>query len=74
MECNCYVKALSAETRFSLRYGAHNKACPVYRRSLDPVDREEDASFRLLHYCSSPPGVIPYQGKAKYKGTLSRDN
>jgi hypothetical protein len=49
MECNCYVKTLSAETRFSLRYGVHNEACPVFRRSLDPIDREEDALFRLLH-------------------------
>ena len=44
--CDCYVRHLDHETRFGLHYGAHNLACPAYRRSLDPVDRANDAEFR----------------------------
>ena len=44
--CNCYVATLNEEARFCLRYGAHDTDCPVYRVSLDPVDRENDKEFR----------------------------
>ena len=49
MRCDCYVRLLSAETRFSLHYGAHSPTCPRYRVSLDPVDRENDEEFRNTH-------------------------
>lgn len=44
--CNCYVSKLKPETQFSLRYGAHALACPVYRVSRDPVDAADDSDFR----------------------------
>ena len=44
--CRCYVRFLNDETRFSLHWGAHNPTCPVYRVSLDPVDRANDEEFR----------------------------
>jgi hypothetical protein len=44
--CKCYVRYLDAETRFVLRYGAHNPDCPQYRESGDQVDRMIDADFR----------------------------
>ena len=46
MECNCYVKDLPAAERFGIRYGAHEPTCPVYRESLDPVDRKHDEAIR----------------------------
>jgi hypothetical protein len=46
MECNCYVKDLPAAERFGIRYGAHQTDCPVYRESLDPVDRKHDEAIR----------------------------
>ena len=45
-DCNCYVRYLDDETRFCLHYGAHEETCPVYRPSLDPVDRAHDEEFR----------------------------
>ena len=45
-ECRCYVRRLTEEARFSLRYGAHALTCPVYRPSLDPVDRRADEELR----------------------------
>jgi hypothetical protein len=44
--CNCYVRYLSGETKFSVRYGSHNQKCPAYRESGDPVDRIADREFR----------------------------
>jgi hypothetical protein len=49
MECKCYVKNLLAYDRFALRRGAHEPSCPVYRESLDPVDRVRDAITRELN-------------------------
>ena len=49
MRCDCYVRLLSAEARFSLHYGAHSPTCPRYRVSLDPVDRANDEDFREKH-------------------------
>ena len=46
MRCDCYVRLLSAEARFSLHYGAHSSTCPRYRVSLDSVDRANDEEFR----------------------------
>ena len=48
-DCDCYVRLLSEETRFSLHYGAHSPTCPRYRVSLDPVDRANDEEFREKH-------------------------
>lgn len=42
MKCHCYVSRLSEFKRFVIRYGAHHLACPVYRRSQDPVDAIKD--------------------------------
>ena len=47
--CTCYVSKLDEETRFGLRYGAHNKQCPIYAESLDPVDYAEDEEYRASH-------------------------
>ena len=44
--CVCYVSQQTPEVRYSLRYGAHDPLCPVYRESGDPVDRAEDAEYR----------------------------
>ena len=44
--CACYVRHLDAEAQFCLRYGAHNPSCPMYRVSLDPVDRRADDDYR----------------------------
>ena len=49
MECNCYVNDLPAAERFGIRYGAHQTDCPVYRESLDPVDRKHDEGIRQNH-------------------------
>ena len=45
--CDCYVRTLPAPTQMELRYGAHALACPVYRRSLDPLDRAYDEEYRF---------------------------
>ncbi len=47
--CKCYVRHLDAETQYVLHWGAHNPACPVYHRSLDPVDHLHDEDFRRAH-------------------------
>jgi hypothetical protein len=44
--CDCWVASASTETRFALRYGAHSMWCPLFRPSLDPVDRRADAGIR----------------------------
>lgn len=44
--CECYVRSLPTLTQMELRYGAHELACPVYRDSLDPIDRRNDANAR----------------------------
>ncbi len=41
-QCTCYVAALPPVDRFAIRYGAHALLCPVFRPSLDPVDRIND--------------------------------
>ena len=48
--CNCWVSRESLEVQFSLRYGAHGITCPLYRESLDPVDRLHDAQERDAAY------------------------
>ena len=45
-ECDCYVKRLDGETRFALHYGAHDELCPVWRESMDLVDRANDIETR----------------------------
>jgi hypothetical protein len=49
MECDCYVSRLSELDRFVLRRGAHDRTCPVYRESRDPVDRVKDEITRSLN-------------------------
>ncbi len=44
--CTCYVQKLPEIDRFCIRFGAHSKACLVYRESLDPVDRANDSELR----------------------------
>ena len=46
VECSCWVKDRPDEERFSLRYGAHNPGCPVFRPSYDPLDNLRDAQLR----------------------------
>ena len=45
-ECKCWVATRPEVERFGIRYGAHGKACPQYRESLDPVDRANDEELR----------------------------
>ncbi len=47
--CTCYVAQLDPSTRFSLRWGAHQTHCPVYRPSLDQADQLNDQATRH-HY------------------------
>ncbi len=46
--CNCWLSSpeVSDDTRFQARYGAHSLACPAYRQSGDPVDRQYDNAVR----------------------------
>jgi hypothetical protein len=44
--CNCYVATLDPATKFVLRWGAHNPACPVYRESGDYLDKIRDGEAR----------------------------
>lgn len=54
--CNCYVRYLTEEVKGYVRWGSHNPACPVYRVSLDPVDRIADDEFRASAEIE-PPNV-----------------
>lgn len=47
-QCNCSIRELDEETRFTIRYGAHEKICAIYRPSLDPVDRIHDEAERAI--------------------------
>jgi len=47
--CQCYVRELSQLAQLELHYGAHDVRCPVYRESLDPVDRAIDECARKLY-------------------------
>lgn len=47
-QCNCSIRELDEETRFTIRYGAHEKFCAIYRPSLDPVDRIHDEAARAF--------------------------
>ena len=47
--CKCYVRGLSPEVQFCLRWGAHSTHCPIYRPSGDPVDRIKDETYRREH-------------------------
>ena len=40
--CNCYVRLLGRGALSTLRYGAHDPSCAVYRESLDPEDKRQD--------------------------------
>lgn len=50
-KCQCWVSKLTDEERFSVRYGAHNPQCPVFRPSLDPVDALNDVGVRPKYEC-----------------------
>lgn len=43
--CNCWVKA-QPQMAYGIHWGAHHITCPVYRRSLDPVDDRLDCEIR----------------------------
>lgn len=47
--CTCYVRNLSEQDQFCIRYGSHNPNCSVYRESRDTVDRQADQDFRINH-------------------------
>ena len=47
--CSCWVKDRPDEERFSLRYGAHNPGCPMFRPSYDPLANLRDAQLRMQH-------------------------
>ena len=44
--CTCYVLTLSPIDQFTLRFGAHNEACPVWRESGDYLDQKRDIEAR----------------------------
>ena len=48
-KCRCYAQFLPPVVQFSMHFGAHNEACPVYRVSRDPVDAQYDIEFREAH-------------------------
>lgn len=43
--CDCYVDRLPEVMAYALHNGAHEKTCPVFRVSGDPVDRIKDESI-----------------------------
>jgi hypothetical protein len=47
--CDCYVRLLKPEFAYGVHWGAHELACPKYRKSLDPVDHENDLDLRAAH-------------------------
>ena len=49
--CDCYVDRLPEVMAYALHNGAHEKTCPVFRVSGDPVDRIKDESIRK-HYAN----------------------
>ncbi len=49
LACQCYVRGLEPEERFALRWGAHERFCPLFHESGDPVDRAADNETRA-HY------------------------
>ena len=55
--CNCYVRDLNAYQQFALHYGAHSLSCPVYRKSLDPIDDVQDRENR---YHLGGEGACPH--------------
>ena len=67
MRCDCYVRLLSAEVRFSLHYGAHSSTCPRYRVSLDSVDQENDEEFRREseHVSLAPDALADARASAR---------
>ena len=46
LSCTCWVASEPIENAFYVRHGAHNPQCPLYRESLDPVDRANDDELR----------------------------
>ncbi len=55
-DCNCWVRSIPIEDSFALHWGAHEKECPCYRISKDPVDQRNDEDIRAL-------GVLRVQGQ-----------
>ncbi len=45
--CTCWVRKVSEEERFGIRYGAHNPECPTFKPTLDPVKAMADARQRM---------------------------
>jgi hypothetical protein len=45
--CSCWVSRYPVEETYSIRNGAHNPECPVFRPSVDPVDALHDAQIRV---------------------------
>ena len=45
-ECDCYVRFLSEAVKYTILFGAHNPACPVYRECSDKIDRKYAEEFR----------------------------
>jgi hypothetical protein len=69
--CNCWVATMPEEDRFSIRYGAHNPACPQYRESGDPVDRVNDEELRArfdIHNRCDGGGQTPCPNTPRIEG------
>ena len=45
-QCTCWVRSASREVQYTVRWGAHNLECPLYRESMDPVDKANDEELR----------------------------
>ena len=44
--CSCYVSELPHHITYAMRNGPHDRICPIFRVSLDSVDRMKDADIR----------------------------
>jgi hypothetical protein len=78
-ECNCYVQHLTEEERFTLRYGAHEIECLVYRESLDPVDKLKDEDARNYFLLGrrpedAPPVIVLHFVKGLSETGFTSDN
>ena len=59
-DCSCFVRYCHAAARYSLRHGAHDTDCALYRASGDPVDALHDRANRealhaIIERATQPP-------------------
>ena len=71
--CNCWVRKLSEEKAFGVRFGAHNPICPAYQRSRDPIDDANDVELRqrMQGIALSDDQAERYDQELREQGTKS---